>query len=206
MKKKILVAALPLLGSAVIVGAGFSAWLFDTTTSAELTANVTVTRIGDGYATYLYYGTDSSKTEITGDTDLNLYLDQDGITVSDASSTNAAVSNLYIELVYTGNATITTRTFSYNYSGSITAGPTDYIALSSAISWSGTANRTSYSGLSSWGNKSGTVLAQSSAIDFGFTYAAGFDTSDASDYASLSSVLQTTGTYTVTISSTVGVQ
>lgn len=81
MNKKLLAATLPLLGGAIIVGAGFSAWAFegDQTFTQDISGQVVVTDLLEGVSAKLVAeisndgGTTTIKREVTS---FNLELDQ----------------------------------------------------------------------------------------------------------------------------------
>lgn len=74
MHKKFLAFCLPILGSAVIVGAGFSAWAFNETTTDAISGTITVTDAVQGLTAKIY------KSDTTEDLEnVVLTLDQDGI-------------------------------------------------------------------------------------------------------------------------------
>ena len=77
MHKKFFTFAVPLLGAAVLVGAGFSAWVFQGSGSAEITGTINVTPAIDTLNVKLYKDASAStKEEVTS---VELTLDQGGL-------------------------------------------------------------------------------------------------------------------------------
>ena len=121
MHKKFFTFAVPLLGAAVLVGTGFSAWVFQGSGSAAITGTINVTPAIDTLNVKLYKDASAStKEEVTT---VALTLDQGGVmndevtkgATTDVSSydilvtfdeTDGALDALFLDYQLTLNATI----------------------------------------------------------------------------------------------------
>ena len=76
MHKKFFTFAVPLLGAAVLVGAGFSAWVFQGSGSAGITGTISVTPAIDTLNVQLYKDASTKADEVSA---VTLTLDQGGV-------------------------------------------------------------------------------------------------------------------------------
>ena len=82
MHKKFFTFAVPLLGAAVLVGAGFSAWVFQGSGSANITGTISVTPAIDTLNVKLYKDASTKADEVTS---VALTLDQGGVMNNDVT-------------------------------------------------------------------------------------------------------------------------
>lgn len=126
MNKKLLAATLPLLGGAVIVGAGFGAWAFtgETAYTASVTGTVDVTDLISDLSIRMIYEYQVTTTDSTGGsvttnhyaelTSFNLELDQGELYNTEAAkgitpyvvrgTTNYEITHVAFEVFYSGTA------------------------------------------------------------------------------------------------------
>ena len=120
MHKKFFTFAVPLLGAAVLVGAGFSAWVFQGSGSAEISGTISVTPAIDTLNVELYKDASTKADKVSA---VTLTLDQGGVmnnevtkgAATDVSSydilvtfteTEGALAALFADYQLTLNATI----------------------------------------------------------------------------------------------------
>ncbi len=82
MHKKFFTFAVPLLGAAVLVGAGFSAWVFQGEGSAKITGTISVTPAIDTLNVQLYKDASTKADEVSA---VTLTLDQGGVMNNDVT-------------------------------------------------------------------------------------------------------------------------
>ena len=82
MHKKFFTFAVPLLGAAVLVGAGFSAWVFQGSGSAAITGTISVTPAIDTLNVQLYKDASTKADKVTN---VTLTLDQGGVMNNDVT-------------------------------------------------------------------------------------------------------------------------
>lgn len=196
MHKKFLAAGLPILGATVIVGAGFSAWLFGGETSATVGGSIQLAGTY-GFTTTVYRDATDTSTALSS---FSITLDQGSIGVTDGAG--HVVNTVDIVLSFDGSTPIASGTsVGYAYGLSLSGSLDNYLDLGStgSVTLSGT-----YTGKGT--EAQGTVLATIEDVPFTFAYASGFDTTNASSYQSLSSVVSAGGDLlAVTVASNISI-
>ena len=104
MHKKFFTFAVPLLGAAVLVGAGFSAWVFQGSGSATITGTISVTPAIETLNVKLYKDASTKVDEVTS---VALTLDQGGVMnteVTEGATTDVSSYDILVTFTETGGA------------------------------------------------------------------------------------------------------
>ena len=104
MHKKFFTFAVPLLGAAVLVGAGFSAWVFQGSGSAAITGTISVTPAIETLNVELYKDASTKADKVST---VTLTLDQGGLmneNVTEGATTDVSSYDILVTFTETGGA------------------------------------------------------------------------------------------------------